>query len=249
MGWGLRRKIRAKAKAWLRDYRYAVRTKRRMKDLRWLRQNAHERMDAELDIFDEPRRRFHITRYRFACRYSRDKVVMDFASGTGYGVRMLRSEGGAAKVVGLDCSSIAIAYARRYHLLDHVEYHCQDAQSLNLPGHTFDLVTSFETLEHVPDDRGMLQNVVRHLRPGGKLIISTPNNWPHENHPYHVRSYDAHSFRGILTPFFHEVEMYNQNSGCDSEYNHGQPVGIIRTSAQNFDLAECFIAVCTCSRS
>jgi SAM-dependent methyltransferase len=42
------------------------------------------------------------------------------------------------------------------------------------PGRTFDLVTSFEVIEHIEDDRSALASWVRLLRPGGTLIVSTP---------------------------------------------------------------------------
>jgi hypothetical protein len=82
---------------------------------RWLYQNRLERMDATLDIFDEKRREFHLDRYRFACQRVAGKRVLDCATGTGYGVRLLREIGNAAEVVGVDIELRAIRYASKNH--------------------------------------------------------------------------------------------------------------------------------------
>ncbi len=50
---------------------------------------------------------------------------------------------------------------------------------LNVPdkgrGEKFDIVTSFETLEHVEDYRTGFRNLYRKTKPGGKILISVPN--------------------------------------------------------------------------
>lgn len=57
------------------------------------------------------------------------------------------------------------------------------AESLPYASATFDLVLSHEVLEHVPDDRRALQEIVRVLRPGGRLLLFTPNrSYPFETH-------------------------------------------------------------------
>jgi len=51
---------------------------------------------------------------------------------------------------------------------------CQDVQSLLLPDDSFDLVTSTEVFEHVPDDRRGFREVARVLRPGGRFVFTVP---------------------------------------------------------------------------
>ena len=50
----------------------------------------------------------------------------------------------------------------------------QDVQCLRLPGAAFDLVTSTEVFEHVPDDRRGFSEVYRILKPGGYKVFSVP---------------------------------------------------------------------------
>ncbi|NSW53449.1 MAG: methyltransferase domain-containing protein [Anaerolineae bacterium] len=56
-------------------------------------------------------------------------------------------------------------------------------EALPLPGNTFDLVLSHEVLEHVDDDRMAAQEIVRVLKPGGRLVLFVPNRgYPFETH-------------------------------------------------------------------
>ena len=61
---------------------------------------------------------------------------------------------------------------------ERVRFVCGDATALPFDNNSFDAVTMFDLLEHVPDDRKAISEALRVLRPGGFLLISTPNeNW------------------------------------------------------------------------
>ncbi len=211
---------------------------------RWLYQNRLERLDATLSIFDEQRREFHLDRYRFAAERFAGKRGLDCACGTGYGVRLLREVGEAASVIGVDIEDKAIAYANQRHQVDSTAFICSSGESLPLSDNSVDIVTSFETIEHVPDDVALVEEFYRVLRADGTLIISTPNQWPLADTPHHVREYDRGSFLKVLESRFDCVELYNQNSGSDTPLNHSQRRGIVPTTVDNEEVAECFIAVC-----
>jgi SAM-dependent methyltransferase len=64
-----------------------------------------------------------------------------------------------------------------------VRFLCGDATDLPFAGESFDAVTMFDLLEHVVDDGQAVREAFRVLRPGGFLLVSTPNeNW---RYPYH----------------------------------------------------------------
>ena len=216
--------------------------------LEWLQENRLHRMDATLDLFDAQRREFHLDRYRFAAERVKGRRVIDCACGTGYGVRLLRESGDAVYVLGSDIDTAAIRYARKSHQVSFTSFLCSSGERLAIANHSFDVATSFETIEHVADDRALLDEFHRVLRPGGTLIISTPNEWPLASAPYHTREYNRESFVTALREKFEDVALFNQNSGCASSFNHNQPRGIVPTSAQNELLAECYIAVCRAKR-
>jgi SAM-dependent methyltransferase len=55
---------------------------------------------------------------------------------------------------------------------------CGDATALPFGSHCFDAVTIFDALEHIPEDERVVSELLQILRPGGSLLISTPNeNW------------------------------------------------------------------------
>jgi SAM-dependent methyltransferase len=56
-------------------------------------------------------------------------------------------------------------------------------EALPLPSGTFDLVLSHEVLEHVQDDARAVQEMVRVLKPGGRMLVFAPNRgYPFETH-------------------------------------------------------------------
>ena len=80
-----------------------------------------------------------------------------------------------ADVTGVDASAenvgVAAAHAEATGL--DIRYMAGELSSLNLG--TFDLVTSFEVIEHVSDKAAFLSQLAAHLKPDGLLVMSTPN--------------------------------------------------------------------------
>ena len=67
---------------------------------------------------------------------------------------------------------------------------------------TFDYVVSFQVIEHIPNDRAFVAEVLRVLRHGGKFIVSTPNRpMSLTRNPWHVREYTAEQFASLLSSF------------------------------------------------
>jgi ubiquinone/menaquinone biosynthesis C-methylase UbiE len=213
-------------------------------DAVWLYKNRAERMDASVEpLYDPTRRCFHLARYEFAAKYALDRQIADIACGTGYGSALLGQPACASKVMGIDIDAEAVAYANRNHSCERVSFVVASGDATPLADASVDLVVSFETIEHVPDDQRLLKEFHRILKPGGLMICSTPNEWPLEIMEHHLRVYDRRSFEEIISRFFELREMWNQNSGSPWEYNRGQPAGMCRTTAENERLAECYVCV------
>lgn len=51
---------------------------------------------------------------------------------------------------------------------------CQDVQALSYPDASFDLYTSTEVFEHVPDDRSGFREILRVLRTRGRFVFTVP---------------------------------------------------------------------------
>ncbi|MDP1560451.1 MAG: class I SAM-dependent methyltransferase [Pirellulaceae bacterium] len=213
-------------------------------EIQWLMENKSERMDPTVPIFDPGRADFHLDRYVFAATYCRTLRVADIACGTGYGSEHLKKVGGASRVVGVDICPEAIQYAVTQHGGEGLDFRTAPGEATGLEDASCDVVVSFETIEHVPDDRALLAEFARILAPGGRLVCSTPNLWPLAIAPHHVREYDRQQFVSVLQCHFEVLELWNQNSGTSFEFNRQQPRGIVPTTDVNHSLAECFLAIC-----
>ncbi|MDT0447335.1 MULTISPECIES: class I SAM-dependent methyltransferase [unclassified Streptomyces] len=84
-----------------------------------------------------------------------------------------------------------------------------DALALPFPDHTFDALIVSEVMEHIPDDKGLLAEAVRVLRPGGRIAVTVPRHGPervcwalsdayHEVEGGHIRIYRADQLLGRL---------------------------------------------------
>jgi cyclopropane fatty-acyl-phospholipid synthase-like methyltransferase len=88
----------------------------------------------------------HVHRYALAKKLAAGKIVLDIASGEGYGSRMLA--GVAARVIGVDISDDAIAHARQTYRAPNLEFRTGSCAAIPLEDRSVDLVVSFETIEH-----------------------------------------------------------------------------------------------------
>ncbi|MFN4214421.1 class I SAM-dependent methyltransferase [Exiguobacterium sp.] len=157
----------------------------------------------------------HIARYHFALLYMNGRVL-DFASGVGYGSQLIAKQlkQSVKEVVALDVSEETIQYARgRYHH-PNVTYDVGDVLDLTLPKRLgqFDCIVSFETIEHVVDFEGFMQNVWALLKPGGTLVLSTPFGrgfGQPTNEPFHAHQFTEAEFE-MLFDRFTSVDYYYQ---------------------------------------
>lgn len=160
----------------------------------------------------------HLDRYRFSAEYVEGKRVLDVACGSGYGTHLL-AERGAKEVCGVDISKEAIEYAKEKYVHEAVSFHSASAAELPFQDDVFDVIVSFETIEHLPDDvrAAYLAEMQRVLAPGGVVIISTPNKeittpWKDKpNNPYHVLEYtEAALGKELRDAGFAIAEMWGQ---------------------------------------
>lgn len=147
-------------------------------------------------------RKEHIARYKFATSYVKGKSVLDIASGTGYGTRILK-DAGATYVNGIDIDKKAVDYAIENYGTDGLDFSIDDAQTF-FDNKKYDVITSFETIEHVEYYGKTLRNFHSMLKDDGVLIISTPNRLvtsPHAKSINDKPSIPAHIFEFVIDEF------------------------------------------------
>ena len=156
----------------------------------------------------------HWHRYAFVRELARGKRVLDAACGEGYGSALLASV--AASVLGVDISEQAIVHARaRYGAQSNLRFARGDCTALDVPAAAFDLIVSFETLEHVQAQQELLAGFARALAPGGVLVVSSPDKHTYSDvsgfrNEYHVRELYRDELLALLQPHFANVRLYGQ---------------------------------------
>lgn len=156
----------------------------------------------------------HWHRYAFALSLARGKRVLDAACGEGYGSHLLAAV--ARHVCGVDISAQAVEHARaRYGAKANIEFQVGDAAALTFSEHSFDVVVSFETLEHLAAQKELIAGFARVLAPGGILLISSPDKKTYSDvagfrNEFHVRELYREELLDLLRPHFSEVRLYGQ---------------------------------------
>lgn len=156
----------------------------------------------------------HWHRYAFALKLVEGKRVLDAACGEGYGSNLLASA--ASSVCGVDISEQAIEHARtRYGGSENVEFRVGDAAALDFPDNHFDVVVSFETLEHLAAQEALVAGFARVLGDHGILLISSPDKRTYSDlagfrNEFHVRELYREELLELLRPHFRSVQLFGQ---------------------------------------
>ena len=155
----------------------------------------------------------HIIRYQFAKPYLKGKVL-DAACGAGYGTYLL-AEGYDGEVHGIDIEQSAVSWATEfYHDQVNLKFHTKDIYATEFSDNTFDVVTSFETLEHLPELDGYFNELKRVTKDGGSVIFSVPdyrtNNGAGNLNKYHLNELTFDAFKEYLEKYFSSQEYYVQ---------------------------------------
>lgn len=116
----------------------------------------------------------HLSRYDFALQFVKNKKVLDIACGTGYGSHMLLEKGGAEEVDGIDISPDVIQYANDNYKVNGINFFADDLEN-NKINKKYDIITCFETIEHIKNHKKAINNLFGLLNDGGTLLISSPN--------------------------------------------------------------------------
>lgn len=152
----------------------------------------------------------HRKAYETAAGLAAGKAVLDLGCNHGYGTALLARNAGS--IVGLDVSPRALEAARQRH--PGLDFRLYEGGRLPFPDRTFDLVTSFQVIEHVVEVNAYLAEISRVLRPEGVAIFTTPNAairidpgmrpW----NRFHVREYTAAELGAALGAAFPKVAVH-----------------------------------------
>lgn len=207
----------------------------------------------------------HINRYLFASQFSKNKIVLDCACGTGYGSYLMAKHGKAKQIYSIDISLETISYAQQNYPHKNIIFSVDDASTLSsLKSKSIDLITSFETIEHLSQPQSVLKQFKRVIADNGTLIISTPNkdNY-HEDNKFHLHELNLEQFSKILHKYFKNVQILEQKYYLSQEISPTNHNKNINFNNQNFSTSnsnkfsvldnrktkpEYYIAICSNSK-
>jgi len=150
----------------------------------------------------------HKFAYECARGYAESRSVLDVGCGTGYGCKILSAV--AQSVVGIDYHSDAIAFCRAHYSAPNVSFAQCDIPDIHFTGE-FDLAVSFQVIEHLSDLHLFLGKLTTAVRPGGMILITTPNvRTPatgRDANPFHTNEMNYTRFHDLLSEHFASFEL------------------------------------------
>jgi GT2 family glycosyltransferase/2-polyprenyl-3-methyl-5-hydroxy-6-metoxy-1,4-benzoquinol methylase/spore maturation protein CgeB/Tfp pilus assembly protein PilF len=184
----------------------------------------------------------HVKRYLLAQTFASGKRVLDAGCGAGYGTKLLANV--AERVDAVDIDPEAVAFCQRTFVDEKIDWSVGDLRSFEPVENTYDLVTSFEVIEHLTREEipGYLERIRTSLKPGGVALISTPNRLVAEQwqNPFHHAEMTLEEFRSTLETAFNVQAVLGQTQWSPQVELQGQ-CAISRRLTDEDDM---FIAVC-----
>ncbi|MBK9732268.1 MAG: class I SAM-dependent methyltransferase [Chitinophagaceae bacterium] len=137
--------------------------------------------------------------------------ILDFGCGEGYGTSLLSQV--AINIIGIDVSREIIDFAKGKYGSVNCQFMAYDGTHVNYDDESFDVVVSFQVIEHVADDKHFVSEAYRILKPGGLLFLTTPNKtirlFPMQKpwNRFHLREYYPYELKQLLNIRFEKVEI------------------------------------------
>jgi SAM-dependent methyltransferase len=133
----------------------------------------------------------------------RDAVVLEAGAGEGYGADLLART--ARRVVALDYDADAVRHAATAY--PRIAVTRGNLASLPLADASVDVVANLQVIEHLWDQPGFVAECARVLRPGGTLVLTTPNRLTFSPggvtlNPFHTRELTGAELADLLAPDF-----------------------------------------------
>lgn len=138
--------------------------------------------------------------YKAASEYVKGNII-ELGSGEGYGIKMLAPL--AEKYLAVD------KFDTDTSGYDNVEFRKQLLPSLaGISDNSFDFAVTFQVIEHIQDDDAFIKEIFRVLKPGGQLLLTTPNRpMSLTRNPWHIREYTDPELTALVKKYFTTVKV------------------------------------------
>lgn len=155
----------------------------------------------------------HLHRYSLAMQHAKGRDVLDIACGEGYGTNLLGTV--ANHVIGVDIDNETVIHAKEKYSQEGLDFRLGSCQKIPVADCSIDLAISFETIEHIEEHDQFLNEIKRVLKPGGTLIISSPDKENYSDHanynnPYHLKELYFDEFVNLTKKHFKHTAYAKQ---------------------------------------
>ena len=134
--------------------------------------------------------------------YLRHKNVLELGCGEGYGMESVAPE-----------ANFYLAVDKKKPSHDRFPANtsfqkCKLPQLTKIADQSFDTVICFQVIEHIKDDHRLLLEIRRVLRPGGYLLLTTPNRCMSlTRNPFHIREYLPEEIETLIAEYFRTSQV------------------------------------------
>ena len=193
----------------------------------------------------------HFCAYNYAKGFVVGREVLDIGCGEGYGSDFLA--GYARSVLGIDYDAAVIDYAKDKYHKPGLEFSVLDIKRLDSLSRKFDLICSFQNIEHIQDTGKLLRNISGLLNDNGVFICSTCNikdASPDSKVPFnkfHVKEYLVSEFKELLEGHFNRVEISGLRRSIALRFNRRlKKIGLFNFLPAKLDPVKRFFAKANC---
>ena len=146
----------------------------------------------------------HLIAYKEAAKII-SGTVLEIGSGEGYGIMELASK--ADHYIAVDKYKTSISdELKAANNITFIETNVPPLKGIE--DNSIDFVVAFQVIEHIKDDKGFLREIYRVLKPGGKVMLTTPNSLMSlSRNPWHFREYTPEQMGEVLKSSFDEYEL------------------------------------------
>ena len=146
----------------------------------------------------------HMIAYKQAAKLI-NGTVLEIGCGEGYGISELAKY--AKKYIGVDKFDTSIS--EKLMTENDIVFHKMEIPPLlNIESNSIDFVVTFQVIEHIQNDNFFLEEIHRVLKPGGMLLLTTPNKLMSlSRNPWHIREYTPIEMKKVLSNYFANVDV------------------------------------------
>jgi len=187
---------------------------------------------------DGPILQRQLAAYHAACDYVRGKSVLELGCGEGVGTAVLANE--ATELLAIDYSEKAIEAAGRNLFSPKVRFQVQRVPPICVEDNRFDVVLMFQMVEHLDRAEPLLQEILRVLKKGGLLLLTTVDREQSlTDNPFHLHEFDRRELEYLLKDYFADVKFYgvfgDERYNQYREKNKSRAAGIMKLDV--FDIS------------